>query len=1351
MMKRIGSFIAALSSAALAVVPVMQALPVKAGGYLRPTIEMLVPMTENQVTDSQSPEKTAVLSTSPTPGDPLSYGENEDFSIVPCNTGGGAVDDSGAGKIHLWKAHRKANQRWKIKRSGEYVYFQESSGKVIEIPGNGGNGTQLVPAAYNGGDGQLWRIQDMGDGTFTIHSKRNDSLVWDVSSYAQDNGTAICVYGCHGDRNQRFTFVPLTTQEPMSEWGASRHDCNGSDWSIWDGSLSYDWYYKDQNARDMYINSAADLYGFTSLVVNGWNFNGKTVHLTCDINLAGIEWTPIGNKDHMFHGSFNGEGHSIVGLSITQKNDFQGLFGVVQGGSIGNFAIKGSVSGDDHVGGVVGWFAEGHLYDIYSEVTLTKATDQYEGGIAGYNSYGGYIEHCTQNARINSSDKDPCRGGIAGRNRGVIRWCVNEQTVDCNWNYCGGITGQNLDGKIEFCVNHGMVGGGGDTELAGGIAGETNADSVIYGCFNDGFVYSSNDDYIGGICGDNNGGLVACCINNGKVQGDDHVGGILGDSNCYCCYNGGYVLGDDQCGAITGDTAGELNWCRALAWTSPYLNGTHDSNNAEWIGTADIINGKCCYDLNVQSGQIVLGSYSIPTDAVFFQNIGSDPIPTFAGAKVTQNGNTYVNEEYVVSVDAQKGYGTVEGTGAYKSGTVTLKAQPADGCVFDHFEVTTSTALSDGDMYGGTHDRPGVTTKTYTDAELKLTGGIDRSYRVKAVFTVFDDVPEDLHQRVKVEIECANDTDGWNSDIVPVYLEDSAGEKHLWEISRADIDGDNLKVSKEFDLGAASPVAVYAYPDFGGGFTFHDLGLKARIWVNGSPTAMESEKVMIRSYPFISSKWNNDYMSITFAGYGNATVGITKADGSFESKGTYTKCKDAWDAAKALGEGATIRLDGAWLADSLYELESGKAVTLDLNGFPIIRTLKKTTKKGGIFKVSGTLTVTDSTPERSSASSFSGGSIQGGRSDDAAGLVYVDGGTFVMQGGTLYNGGTDSWGGGAVWAKNNANVSLSDVLIASCWADGAWTHNNYGGAVYVQNATVSMKNVDIRNCHAEDHGGAVMAEDQGKLMLENVHFSNCRADENQGGAIYMEDDAEVTYIGGSIKSCSALEDNGGAIYQEDGKLYCENVEFLNNYSEDHGGAVYINTDDATWLIGCTFRSNTADDDGGAIYMDNDKLYMESCTVTNNASKGIGGGLFISCDGSIDLCGKAIIKDNDGEDYYDNLTLGAAVEQTKTYFAQVYDAGLRPGSEVHVFVNRIGADTDHYITAPSVKIDEHQMQYFHADHGWLDLTDTEEAHDTNLMASAFTDGRWSLILGLTIIPIVLCLAMLLHSPKRKGGE
>ncbi len=42
--------------------------------------------------------------------------------------------------IHLYKAHRKTNQRWRIRRSGDYVYFQEANGKVISIPGNGGSG-----------------------------------------------------------------------------------------------------------------------------------------------------------------------------------------------------------------------------------------------------------------------------------------------------------------------------------------------------------------------------------------------------------------------------------------------------------------------------------------------------------------------------------------------------------------------------------------------------------------------------------------------------------------------------------------------------------------------------------------------------------------------------------------------------------------------------------------------------------------------------------------------------------------------------------------------------------------------------------------------------------------------------------------------------------------------------------------------------------------------------------------------------------------------------------------------------------------------------------------------------------
>ncbi|MBR2086101.1 MAG: hypothetical protein IJ906_03005, partial [Oscillospiraceae bacterium] len=61
MMKKIGSFFAAFSVAAFAIVPAVQEIPVNATGYLRPTIEISVPTTGDSVTGPQSIEQAAVL------------------------------------------------------------------------------------------------------------------------------------------------------------------------------------------------------------------------------------------------------------------------------------------------------------------------------------------------------------------------------------------------------------------------------------------------------------------------------------------------------------------------------------------------------------------------------------------------------------------------------------------------------------------------------------------------------------------------------------------------------------------------------------------------------------------------------------------------------------------------------------------------------------------------------------------------------------------------------------------------------------------------------------------------------------------------------------------------------------------------------------------------------------------------------------------------------------------------------------------------------------------------------------------------------------------------------------------
>ena len=94
---------------------------------------------------------------------------------------------------------------------------------------------------------------------------------------------------------------------------------------------------------------------------------------------------------------------------------------------------------DSLVRGVCGKLERGHIVNVYSEVTITRAAGENCGGICGRIGYGGYVEHCTQNARVSSTESKPDRGGIGGYCPGSVRWCVNMQTVASRWDYVGGI------------------------------------------------------------------------------------------------------------------------------------------------------------------------------------------------------------------------------------------------------------------------------------------------------------------------------------------------------------------------------------------------------------------------------------------------------------------------------------------------------------------------------------------------------------------------------------------------------------------------------------------------------------------------------------------------------------------------------------------------------------------------------------------------------------------------------------------------------------------------------------------------------------------------------------------------
>ena len=190
--------------------------------------------------------------------------------------------------------------------------------------------------------------------------------------------------------------------------------------------------------------------------------------LTRDIDLGGTPWTTcIGEYTYnSFGGNFDGGGHMIAGLNVQalmNNNNVAGLFGRVNGGTIRNLSVNGTVAvtyadpgGDVSAGGIVGYVNGGTIEDCSFTGTVTGTnTDDgsaYAGGIVGnvYNS--STVTRCAVIGAATSSSSNAYAGGIAGGmsvfnttgGTPQITDCVAEAAVTATGtknNYAGGIAG----------------------------------------------------------------------------------------------------------------------------------------------------------------------------------------------------------------------------------------------------------------------------------------------------------------------------------------------------------------------------------------------------------------------------------------------------------------------------------------------------------------------------------------------------------------------------------------------------------------------------------------------------------------------------------------------------------------------------------------------------------------------------------------------------------------------------------------------------------------------------------------------------------------------------------------------
>lgn len=234
--------------------------------------------------------------------------------------------------------------------------------------------------------------------------------------------------------------------------------------------------------------------------VNAGKYDNRTnavVSLEADLDLTGVEWTPIGctndegDVEHYFSGKFYGNGHSISNIdyaSMYGKEDIGGLFGFLGGAEISGLTLKGNIDdvGEGYVflGTLAGYTDGAKISDCISEVVFNNH-DKYINGTFGLCGYAEntVIEYCQNkgNITITNDVSSFYVGGIAGMVIGTseIRYCSNSGDIKSYAPQTGGIAGQ-ISGtaKIINCCSTGKLTplGKGTTDM-GGIVGTVGTNS----------------------------------------------------------------------------------------------------------------------------------------------------------------------------------------------------------------------------------------------------------------------------------------------------------------------------------------------------------------------------------------------------------------------------------------------------------------------------------------------------------------------------------------------------------------------------------------------------------------------------------------------------------------------------------------------------------------------------------------------------------------------------------------------------------------------------------------------------------------------------------------------------------
>ena len=152
--------------------------------------------------------------------------------------------------------------------------------------------------------------------------------------------------------------------------------------------------------------------------------------LTADLDLAGVDFTPLPN----FYGTFDGNGHVVRNVRVnTSGTSKVGFFSQITGGVVKNLGIEDSYfNGDADVAALVGWCSGGVIESCYVSNTYIEGRDHvasFTGNMQRQGAEGVVIRNCLSDAQIKTRQYQA--GGMAGvANGGTLENCLFSGIID---------------------------------------------------------------------------------------------------------------------------------------------------------------------------------------------------------------------------------------------------------------------------------------------------------------------------------------------------------------------------------------------------------------------------------------------------------------------------------------------------------------------------------------------------------------------------------------------------------------------------------------------------------------------------------------------------------------------------------------------------------------------------------------------------------------------------------------------------------------------------------------------------------------------------------------------------------